>query len=231
MDLQPIYRIIMVTSPSEATFAKKFLVGSVTVGYNAECTAFAIDKVTAFVYPNITMRSTIYEIFRDPNLIKISARPFQLLKSYFRDIKYENCHLIREYISDIRTFIAMKHKLIDQDTVKDLSQRAATTALITMKYKSIADKLKKASKTCTKSYFNKKRDCYLHYLTAYNTILSQFGPMKFSDLLLRIRDYQQLCHVSLNPAMALEGLIKVNALSNDLDTTIVSIPDQIPEMN
>lgn len=225
-------RIVMVTSIQEAIFARKFLVNIVAAAFNTDYTAFAPDAMTVFVYPNKSLWSNITSIFRDTNLTKLISKPLIALKRFLNGANCENCQHISEYINqkaESRIIPDMKQEITDQDTIDSLADRAGMVALIMMKYKIKAEKLAiKKPKKVKKSYFNKKRDCYLLYLTVYNDILSRYGPLKFIDLTRRTRNYPYLCRVRLSPAMALEGLIKVGALSNEVNTTLVSIPDQLP---
>jgi len=221
-------RIVVITSAEEANFARKFMIKMVSVNYNDKYTAFAIDDSTVFVYPNLQRRDNIIEIFQATDLTKLISKPLSAVKLYLKGSNCNNCEHISAYISkkgNPRIIPDMKKEIIDQNMVESLSDRAAKVALIIMKYKIDADKTIKPVK---KSLFNKKRDCYLIYLTAYNDILSTYGPLRFTELTRKVRDYPYLCRMRLHPALALEGLISVGALSNDPTTTLISIPDQIP---
>lgn len=223
-------RIVMIENTNEAKFARKFISNVTTVAYNNEYTAFAMDDVTVFIYPNEITRDVIIEIFKDISVLKIISRPAPTLKRLLRGNNCENCKNISAYINEVgdpRVISEMKQNIMNQDNERSLSYRAAKVALIMMKYKIEADVTGKPPKKPKKSYFNKKRDCYLLYLTAYNDLLSRYGPMRFIDLTHRVREYPYLCRVGLHPAMALEGLVAVGALSSDPRRALISIPDQI----
>lgn len=223
------FRIVTITSPEDATFVHKFINGTVALSFNPNYTAFAIDTKTVFVYENNTSMQYIREILESSNIAKLSSKPLASLKSYFKNINCNNCTNIGSYITqkgDSRDVPEMKLQLIDLDTIELLSDRAAQGALIVMKYKIDTDKKGKPPKKQKVSYFNKKRDCYLLYLTAYNDLLSLYGPMNFMTLVTKVRDYKYLCRTSLHPAAALEGLIKAKALISNPRTTIITIPDQ-----
>ena len=220
------YNIIMVESVQEAEFANKFMTNIITVGFNKDYTAFAIDTKTIFVYPN-KLLSTV-AIFSDASIMKLISKPIAALRIFLHGERCENYQHISNYLKcNLRDIFNMKQEIMDQGNVISLSNRAANVALIMMKYKIIEDNRNK-SLQINKSLFNNKRDCYLLYLTAFNDILSHYGPLKYTDLTKRIKLYPYLCRVKLHPAMALEGLISVGALSNDSKTSIISIPDQIP---
>lgn len=229
---QPIIqRIVMIENANDANFAKKFISNVTAVAYNNEYTAFAIDATTVFVYSNAIGRNAIIEIFKDPTILKLISRPAPTLKGLLRGNSCENCKNISVYINDVgdpRVVPEMKQAIMNQDKEILLSDRAAKVALIMMKYKTDADVTGKPPKKPKKSYINKKRDCYLLYLTAYNDLLSRYGPMRFIDLTRRVREYPYLCRVGLHPAMALEGLVKVGALVSDPKRALISIPDQLP---
>lgn len=228
-----IERIVMIESPTDAIFAKKFINNVTAVAYNSDYTAFATDATTVFVYSNATERNYIIEIFKDPKVLKLISRPAPTLKGLLRGNNYENTKNISVYINEVgdpRVVPEMKQSIMNQDEEKSLSARAAKVALLMMKYKIEADVTGKPAKKPKKSYFNKKRDCYLLYLTAYNDLLSRYGPMRFIDLTRRVRDYPYLCRVGLHPAMALEGLVNVGALSSDPRRALISIPDQLPRL-
>lgn len=230
--------IIMVTSLQEAIMARKFLVSTITATFNVEYTAFASDEKTVFIYPNNSLWSNITGIFRDAGLFKLVSKPLVAVNLFLKGINCENCQHISDYLiekEESRLVPKIKQEIIDQGKIESLPDRTAMVALIMMKYKIKVDKFatkkKKKVKKNKKSHFNKKRDCYLLYLTAYNDILLRYGPLRFMDLTRKTKNYPYLCRMKLSPAMALEGLIKVGALSNEANTTLVSIPDQIPTLS
>lgn len=228
---EPEMRIVMITSSEEATFARKFLINMVTVSFNKNYTAFGSDASTTFIYPTKLLWSSITSIFQDPTLMKLISKPAPALKFFLNGIVYENCQHISDYMNqkgDHRSISEMKREITEQDNIQDLAERAGYVTLIMMKYKLIADTAEKRPKKEKKSYFNKRRDCYLLYLTAFNDILIRNGPLSFVALANAVRTYPYLCRVKLNPSMALEALITVGALSLERNTTLVSIPDQMP---
>ena len=223
-------RIVIVASPTEAEFARKFSVGTVVVAFNKEYTAFAVDAYTTFVYPNKPLWSNIIALIQDQSINKLMVKPSSAVKGFFK-IECSNCQHISEYMTqkgEQRSIPEMKQEIINQDIIGDLAERAGSVSLMLAKYKVLADTAQNQPKKPKKSYFNKRRDCYLLYLTVFNDVLSRYGPLKFIDLVRRIREYPYLCRAGLNPAMALEGLIKVGALSSEVNTTVISIPDQLP---
>ncbi len=221
-------RIILIGSRAEANFARKFMTNIVTINYNDHYTAIAIDGSIVFVYLNGANGNDILEIFRANNLIKLISKPLSAVQLFIGANNCINCEHISKYITNKGNsclISQMKKDIIDQEKIESLSDRAAKVALIMMRYKIEADKIKNGDK---KALFNKKRDCYLIYLTAFNDILSTYGPLRFTELTRKVRNYPYLCRMKLHPAFALEGLISVGALSNDPATALVSIPDQIP---
>jgi hypothetical protein len=231
MDNSPMlskYRMIMVNDVKEAKFTQQFINNEVAVAFNDEYCAFAIDTDTVFVYIIDTTLDYILAIFNDSNIVKYFSKPFGAIK-LFTDGKYQNCLHISRYLSNKgnrRDIPKMKMEIMDQDKGNALNVFAADVAIVTFKYKLETDEIVKNQKKRSKILFNKKRDCYLLYLTAYNDILSRTGPMKFTDLTIKVRDYPYLCKTKLHPAMALEGLIKVGSLNSDTITALVSLPDQ-----
>lgn len=224
------YRIISIKDSKEAEFSKQFIVNTVAVAFNVEYTAFATDLNTVFIYSNKISKSYIIEIIRDSNIVKLISKPIGVIK-VFTHGEYQNCDHIGDYINrvgDPRYIPDMKLEIMNQNKEKELNIRAANVALLIMKYKLKADEVSNNPKKEEKSFFNKKRDCYLLYLTAYNDILSRMGPMKFTDLTVKVREYSCLCGTNLHPAMALEGLIKTGALNSNTMNALVSIPDQMP---
>lgn len=223
--------VITITSLEEAIFIRKLIVGTITVAFNNDYVAFAMNTDIVFVYPNDIARNVINDVFQSSNIVKLISKPLISLKSYLRGIVCRNCQHISAYINEIggsRMIPEMKQEIMEQDVILSLRDRAAKIALIMMAYKLAADRSLPKQPKQKKSYFNKKRDCYLLYLTAYNDLLSRYGPMKFIDLTRKVREYSYLCQMTLHPALALEGLIKVGALSNDSQTAVISIPDYIP---
>jgi uncharacterized membrane protein len=227
----PEIRIITIDSLEEASFARRFLGNIITVSFNKDYVAFSPDASTAFIYSTRLLWNSIISIFQDPTLIKLISKPAPALKSFLGGVIFANCQHISDYMSqkgEQRSISEMKREITEQDVIPQLSNRAGSVALIMMKYKLIADVTHKTPKQQKKSYFNKRRDCYLLYLTAFNDILVRNGPLRFVTLANIVKSYPYLCRIGLSPFMALEGLIKVGALSLERDTTIVSIPDQIP---
>lgn len=227
--LKDNFRIINIISPQEASFARKFLINIVTVSFNQTHTAFAADNKTVFVYPNNFKE--IGEIFADPSLIKLISRPMGCLQLFLNMSNYKNCKHIGDYINEkgyYRMIPELKREIITQHNIQSLNERAGHISLIMMKYKINADIPKKSicSSDLSNKNFNKNRNCYLLYLTAYNNLLSHFGPLTFTNLIKRVRNYPYLCKIELHPAMALEGLIRVGALLSDSQTALISIPDQ-----
>lgn len=230
----PKYSIVMVSSEEEAVFARKFVVDAIGIAFDKLYTAFSTNATTAFLFPNNIGRNVMLEIYQNPDIIKLISKPIGALKSHLRGNKCENCKHISDYINekgDTRDIPEMKRELMDLGAVQNMDDRVARVALTIMKYKTRADITGKPLKKPRKSFFNKKRDCYLLYLTAYNDILSRLGPMKFITLVSKVRGYPYLCRAKIHPAFALDGLIALGALSSDLRTSIISIPDQLPKQN
>lgn len=244
---------ILINTPEEAIFARKFLSPTITVAMNSSYTAIGINIYMILIYPNATQRDAIAAIFQDNTILKLLSRPSPAwnslnsavntcasthIYSWNQDlsgISCTNCQHISEYIEKTgngRIIPEMNREIMNQDGTVSLSQRAAEVSLIMMRYKIQADSTQHQnslnSKESSKCMFNKGRDCYLLYLSAYNDILSRLGPITFTELTSRVRSYPYLCRTDLHPAMALEGFIKTGALSSDSETAIVSIPDQIP---
>ncbi len=201
----------------------------ISVAYNNLYTSFVTNSGRTIVFPNSIGKDIVIDIFKNPNIMKIVSKPLSSLKTFLKNNTCLNCVHISTYISDNgnqRNIPAMKQEIINQDSESDLKTRAVGVASIIMKYKIQADKEGKPVKTHRKIFFNKKRDCYLLYLSIYNDILSRFGPMRFIELIRRAHNYPNLCRTNLHPALALEGLIKSGALISDSRTTFVTIPDQ-----
>jgi len=235
----------MVTSVQDAEFANQNIMGStsqsgssndtivslriVAVSFNDEYTVFVPNLSTIFIYSNKLSWSSILSIFENANVVKLVSKPIMAVKSFLHDAPCNNCHHISDYINSYgepRNIPAMKQEIINQSNVISLADRAAQVAIIIMKYKIAADSpIKKPKEGGRKSYFNKKRDCYLLYLTAFNDILIRYGPLKFVDLTRRIGRYPQLCRSRLSAALALNGLIKVGALVNEKETSMIYIPE------
>ena len=224
-------RIVMVTSSDEAIFSRQFLINVIAASFNKNYTAFSPDPTTVFVYPTKELWSYIITIFQDPALIKLISKPAPALKSFLNGNICANCQHISDYLNQrgaSRSISEMKREITEQDSITDNTTRTGSVALIMMKYKLIADNTEKKPKKEKKSFFNKRRDCYLLYLTAFNDALVRNGPLPFVTLANTVKTYPYLCRIKINPFMALEGLIKVGALSLERNSTIVFIPDQIP---
>ncbi|CAH6418464.1 Hypothetical protein HVR_LOCUS165 [uncultured virus] len=276
---EPQTRIIVISSPEEARFAQKFMVGTVTVAFNKDYTAFAPDVTNTFIYSNKNAWNFIIIIFADPNVLKLISKPMMALTTFLKGSAAQNVEHLSNYMNtrgQSRLIPEMKEEIINQHRIKSLQNQvcnpvneskirppkvplaeldfncdprgsqagfkepisstinlqlvAGSVSLIMSKYKDIADKggPEGKAKKSKKSYFNKRRDCYLLYLTAFNDILSYRGPTKFVDLIAQVRKYSFLCRTKMSPGYALDGLIKVGALSNNAYTSTISIPDQMP---
>ena len=226
-------RVVIVGSGNEAEFARKFLAGNITVAFNNLYVAFSPDDTIVFVYSTELLWDYIVEIFEDETLTKLISRPLGSLRSFLRNVNFSNVQHISDYMSrkgEQRSMPEMKREITDQGSIPDLSARAASVALTMMKYKLIADETHRRPKKQKTYVFNKLRDCYLLYLTAFNDILIRYGPLPFVYLANLVRGYPYLCRVKLGPSMALSGLVKVGALSLDRSSTLVSIPDQSPHI-
>lgn len=227
----PKYSIVIISNENDAKFSRKFITDIVGVGFNQMYTVFSINATTAFVYPNNIGRNIVSEIYQNSNITKLISKPMGAFKTHLRSVECENCKHISGYIVEKgsgREIPEMKRELMGLDVIGDIEIRVARVALIVMKYKEIADAASiENTKKKRKSFFNKKRDCYLVYLTAYNDILSRIGPMRFAELIWRVHVYSYLCRTNIHPAYALDGLISLGALSIDQNTTVVSIPDRL----
>lgn len=239
-------RIVSITSIDEANFSRKFLTGIIGVAFNKNYIAFSPDISTVFIYPTKPLWNYIVSIFEDPNILKLISKPKPALDSFILDIsKHEfktslqknvicnNCQHISHYMSqkdDSRSIPEMKKELVEQNLNTDFFDKTISIALIIIKYKNIADIFHSnpLNKKPNKNFFNKHRDCYLLYLTAFNDILIHNGSLPFIKLATLVKSYPYLCHTNINSFNALEALIKVGALSLEHRTTIVSIPDQLP---
>jgi len=224
-------RIFTIISKNDSDFARKFLNGIIAVAFNKNYVAFSPDDKTSFVYPTKEFWDDILTIFQDSEIIKLISKPIPSLRLFMNGENFNNFQHISQYMTnngDNRSIPEMKREIMEQTEVTDIKQRTALIALIIMKYKISADFFKSnTTKSIKKSLFNKRRDCYLLYLTAFNDILISNGPLTFINLANMVKSYPYLCRIGLNPYMALDALIKVGALSINQDTTIVSIPDQI----
>lgn len=225
-------RVILVSDKDQAESTYGFITGTIVIAMNEEYTAIAIDPNTAYVYTNATTFPYLLEIYGDQKVTKIVSKPIEFVKRLTGGI-CNDCVHISNYmhkLGDSRSISNMKLEIMNQDQEKTLSFRATNIAFIMMRYKLHADAFKRQPKQTGRrrgSFFNKKRDCYLLYLTAYNDILSQNGPAQFTTLINKVKEYSYLCRISISPAFALEGLIKVGALNSDSTTTLISLPDQI----
>ena len=218
---------MLINSPDEARFAQKALSGIITVAFNNEYTAFSPNMNTVFVYPNVSAWNYIIEIFINPEILKLVSKPIMAVATFLKGIVFKKVEHLSAYMSNkgkSRFIAEMKREITNQYEIKNIQDRAAAVALIMSKWRELADKAKK-EKT---SYFNKRRDCHLLYLTAFNDILSLYGPMEFNNLVALVYKYSFLCRTNMGPGFALNGLIKVGALSNNPFTSVVSIPDQMP---
>jgi len=216
------YRYITVQDKKEAKFVRRFITGSVTVGINQEFTGFAIDKKTVIIYRNKKHMKYIAKIFNNDRIEKIITRPLGAIKNLIGENLIgknliEECNMCK-YIGDCvnskRSLYQMKLEIIEQGKEKEDNKRAGNVALIAMKYKmeQETETNKIGKEKCMDTIFNKKRECYLIYMTAYNDILSRDGLMKYTDLTVKVMEYKDISMSELHPAMALEGLIKTGAL-------------------
>lgn len=197
-----------------ADFSRKLLGKTISIAFGNLNVAICRDESTIFLYPNNIGLYIMKEILPNPDILKLVSKPF--ISSYF-GIECKNCQYIGEHVSDLRLLSEMKNELIEN--FQDITKIAG----IMMKYKNLSD-VKNSNST-----FNSGRDCYLLYLTIFNDILSQNGPMKFLDLINKVNNYSCMCRMKLSASMALTGLIKVGALISDTETTIISLPEQIPK--
>lgn len=115
----------------------------------------------------------------------------------------------------------LKDGLIEAGIIPEEDERLAQTVLTLGSY------LMKIHRLPPKNRFNKVRDCYLVTLTVYNDILTQYGPLIFTDLVAKARTYPNLCRISRSHGEILEGLIRLGALLSDPITAKVSLPDPI----
>lgn len=203
--------MIVTSTIQEVEFSRKILGNCVSIAFDDSNIAICRDESTIFFYPNNLGLNLAKQILSDPNILKLVSKPF--MRSCF-GVECQNCQYIGEYMTDLRLISEMKNDLIENasDIVK--------VATIIMKYKRLSENKKV-------SCFNNARDCYLLYLTIYNDILSQNGPMKFLDLINKSKEYSYMCRTQMNPAMSLTGLIKIGALVSDTNTTIIRIPEQV----
>lgn len=227
----PSIRMVLLTSPQEGELGRKFLVGPIAVAFNKEFTAFSPNSTTVLIYPNNITWNSIKDIFYDSSVTKLIMKPTMALTNFLKKSPYNNVEHLSTYLNqrgESRSIIDLKHEITNKDEILSLDERAGAVALAMSHYRELADNAIKKPKKSKKSRFNQKRDCYLLYLTAYNDILSRYGPLKYIDLIARVRKYPFLCRTKMTPGFALEGLIKVGALIINVSTTMISIPDQIP---
>lgn len=223
-------KIVNILSVDEAKFSLNFMIGTIIGSFNKHYTAFSPDVNTVFIYENNANWSFIINIFRDPKIAKLISKPNMALTVFLHGNYANNIDHISNYLNNknsARYVPTMKQEISNQDLIPSFQERVANVALIMSKYKDQADKTIK-NLGIQRSYFNKNRDCYLLYLTAFNDILSNRGPVKFIDLVSYVRKYPFLYRTNISPGYALDVLIKMGSLSIDSHTTVVSIPDQIP---
>lgn len=207
------------------------MLNGVTVAFNDEFTAVAADLQTVFVYDNQAAGDAITTIFQDPHIVKFIVKPPAALKRFLhpiipvnykeltRGMAWSTIHQMNSELVQLGDQLELDRAQNQWVQVHSLDWIAAQVALTMMKYKVLAEQ-----STPKPSSFNQKRDCILLYLTAYNDLLSQYGPMPFTDLVRRVKTYPHLCRTEMNPALALEGLVARGALKNDPVTANIAIP-------
>lgn len=207
-------KIVNIKTREDIDFVRKLITGIIAVAYNHEYAAFTMDGVTIFVCSIKSHKDCIIDIFTDSDIMKLISKPLPSLKILLGDNVYANCKNISSYLREANCsslISKIKRSIIEQGN-EPLVDRVVGVALLIIKYKILSTR-------------PQGRDCYLLYLTVYNDILSNYGPMRFTDLTRIARGYPYLCRTKLHPALALEGLISVGALLNDKE--LVFIPDQI----
>lgn len=198
----------------------------VSVAFNSKYIAFGLSERKAFVYSNFTHRGIINDIIKNPRITKLISTPLCVLRQHAKSECKGCIHIINRLDRNQRKISEMNTEMMEQNSEPSLFFRAANVSLIIMKYKKSHQFASGNTRPhARKSCFNKKRDCYLLYLTAFNEIISLCGKIPFTELVAEVSKYPCLSRIKMHPMIALDGLVKIKALRSD--GTFIYIPDVV----
>lgn len=192
--------------------------GVISLASNGNNTVISLRDGTLHIYDNKIHYDQLVSILEDPNVLKIiDTNKYRL--------EYLNNIQPKRYV-DIITFVKNNNHSSWIPKIKgELSIASITDAAdIMMRYVILSHPEPILGPKEKKDYFDYKRDCYLLYLTIYNEIIMNYGPLPFVKIIGKLNAYPRLCRHNMSPANALEGLLCIGALIIDRKTTIISLP-------
>lgn len=219
--------IILISTIAEDEYARNHLTNSIGVSFDDKYFSFTSDGYNVFVYDIQLMWNRIINIFTDPSLIKFIPKYIGSLQKIIGS-DYINTYNINDYVmkyGDARQIVKFKNYVMQCGEINNSIERTSLISCAIIKSKNNADKFVKNIKQ-KKNYFNKKRDCYLYYLTLVNEILSTYGPMYQHMLVDSISKYPNICRTPSNPKRIVENLIKVGAIIRNSYSNKIYLPDQ-----
>jgi len=221
--------IIIPFSPS----TKPEFTSPVAIYYSKLTTTATSDGIHIYIFDHIIHHQELFNFLEDNTLLKISTKGDKHINEYYnlQNIHHMNISVyIRGRGSEHDVGSYKQELMIHKKTFSRLEQHSNIVQLIIKYIKSMGN-IKKPVVSTRKlrpySYYNKKREVLLMYLTIFNEILLINGPMTFITLINMAKKYPNLTSLLVNPAMALEGLITIKALINDPTSTLIYLPEQI----
>jgi hypothetical protein len=214
---------VTTAAQARALQAKLDLLDQAPIAFSPHHFALALDSKQVIVY---NMTPAIYPavgaILTRPSLNKFYGTHPAKLAQFARSINspWVGCSHIGTHVSTHlkpADLSQLKSKLIEAGGLASESDMVAASVLI------IQSALRKIAKIPLKSdpgLFN----CDLSILTIYNHILTQYGPLTFTDLITKARTYPHLCRITRAQGQILSDFIQAGFLVSDPITALVSVP-------
>lgn len=247
-----ILKLVPVLNAQEAQFSMKLYESPIIVVRANQEVVIITDHKWLLWYSDEVFNHISAAVFMNPHITKLVCTPLSKLKQHYGLSECVNCQHINDYVcarGGNELLPEMKQLIMNAHTIRDhTAQRIASIMMLYQEAVDSAPQEKviqppprppKPKKPPTRTpqtkivgsmarpqmVFNKKRDCYLQYITVFNDILSSdTEPLTAVELARRADSYPNFCRISMTPLEALEVCVQAQALHYDPVSKLVSLP-------
>jgi hypothetical protein len=223
--------VIMVETPTEAVFSRKFFSPTVVAIADYNLLVLGLDSGHIIVYSGLSIIVAVRGIMCDPAFTKLVVKTPKALTTLLNLDNCVNCIHVNSYFSDngYKDFIPdVKRRLLDLGQMNDPIKRACAIIHMLFSFKiRVREKIKFGKDTA--ACFNVMRDAYLFYMTVFNAILLRDGPQPFGALVRKADNYKytrnsESITIKLpSTTAALLGLIESGMYVNNKGSTMISL--------
>lgn len=210
---------------------KPIFTSPIAIEFTQDNTYISNDGIHIFVFDhtNLNDYDQLQTILTDDILLKVSTKNHETIQTFYNVRNMKHISILTIITGKSPKSLPNYNKEIQfEENNPDVVTLPLRLLRLIVKYIKIIDYIpKKYRKEAKGTFYNKKRDASLIYLTIFNDILLFNGPTSFITLVNLAKKYPNLTQLAVNPALALEGLIEIKALISDRTTTLIYLPEQI----